>query len=144
MTEVIDRNEPAIMVCHWPGIYYNGEELGFRIFKTIVKRMHERYDNLVWMKLSELARYWAARELTTIKREGQTIRLRAPFATEDFTLELNVASSSPPTVTHEARTTTLSPVRQPLRLAGGTFHREGEQLRLCFPLANGETVVRCA
>ena len=29
MVEVIDRGEPAIMVCHWPGIYYNGEKLGF-------------------------------------------------------------------------------------------------------------------
>ncbi len=33
MVEVIQRQEPAIMVCHWPGIYCNGEEQGFEIFK---------------------------------------------------------------------------------------------------------------
>ena len=26
LPEVIARGEPAIMVCHWPGIYFNGDE----------------------------------------------------------------------------------------------------------------------
>ena len=67
LPEVIARGEPAIMVCHWPGIYFNGEEVGFNIFKEVVKRLHARYDNLIWMKLSEIARYWAAKELTRIR-----------------------------------------------------------------------------
>jgi hypothetical protein len=33
MVEVIESGEPAIMVCHWPGIYYNGDKVGFNILK---------------------------------------------------------------------------------------------------------------
>ena len=55
MPEVIARGEPAIMVCHWPGISFNGERVGFNIFKEAVTRLHARYDNLLWMKLSEIA-----------------------------------------------------------------------------------------
>ena len=72
MVEVIDSGEPAIMVCHWPGIYYNGEKKGFHIFREIVDRLEQKYGKLNWMKNSEIARYWAARELTEISRKKNT------------------------------------------------------------------------
>ncbi|MCI0515276.1 hypothetical protein L0128_18840, partial [candidate division KSB1 bacterium] len=49
LPEIINRGEPAIMVCHWPGIYFNGDEIGFNIFKEAVKRLHTHYNNLIWM-----------------------------------------------------------------------------------------------
>ncbi len=72
VVEVIERGEPAIMVCHWTGIYWNGRELGFEVFKEVVRRLTARYDHLLWMKLSEVARYWAARELTRVERDGES------------------------------------------------------------------------
>ena len=87
MVEVIERGEPAIMVCHWTGIYWNGQELGFQIFQEVVRRLHARFDGLVWMKLNEIARYWAAKELTRIERETGAIAFRAPFACPDFTVQ---------------------------------------------------------
>ncbi len=71
LPEVIARGEPAVMVCHWPGMYFNGQETGFTIFRGIVERLHAAYDNLLWLKLSEIARYWAARELTRIERQPE-------------------------------------------------------------------------
>ncbi|HZK61179.1 MAG TPA: hypothetical protein VFC41_03830, partial [Anaerovoracaceae bacterium] len=56
MVEVIDSGEPAIMVCHWPGIYFNGDRIGFNILKKVKSRLDQKYDNLVWMKLSEISR----------------------------------------------------------------------------------------
>ena len=53
LPEVIARGEPAIMACHWPGIYFNGQEVGFKIFQEVVRRLHAAYDNLIWMKLSD-------------------------------------------------------------------------------------------
>ena len=97
MVEVIDSGEPAIMVCHWPGIYYNGEKVGFNIFKDIVKRLNEKYDHLVWMKLSEISRYWAAKELSTITTEKNKITVKAPYSTSGFTLRLNTRISKPTT-----------------------------------------------
>ena len=40
------------------------------------------------MKTSELARYWAAKELTRIEKTEKTISLRAPFACPVFTLKI--------------------------------------------------------
>ena len=37
LPEVIARGEPAILVCHWPGMYFNGQEVGFKIFQEVVR-----------------------------------------------------------------------------------------------------------
>ena len=95
LVDVIESGEPAIMVCHWPGIYYNGDELGFNILKQVVERLHKKYDNLIWMKLSEIARYWAAKELTQISVNKNTIQLKAPFATSNFTLKIEGTVKAP-------------------------------------------------
>ena len=67
MVEVIERGEPAVMMSHWTGIHWNGQELGFQVFQEVVRRLHARFDHLVWMKLSEMSRYWAAKALTRIE-----------------------------------------------------------------------------
>jgi len=140
LPEVIDRGEPACLVCHWPGIYYNGEELGFNIFKEVVRRVHARYDNLLWMKLSEISRYWAARELTKITREENQIKLEAPFAAPEFTLSLPARSDRVPTLQAGGDRTTvtqLSAVDEPLKLKSFTFTRQGGRLLVCFDLPRG-------
>jgi hypothetical protein len=96
MVDVIARGEPALMLAHWTGIWFNGYEVGFNIFKEVVKRLHTHYDHLVWMKLSEVARYWAARELTRIGRNGPTVNFRAPFACPDFTVRSEAVVKSAP------------------------------------------------
>ena len=78
MVDVIERGEVAVMMSHWTGIYWNGQELGFKVFQEVVRRLHARFDNLVWMKLSEIARYSAARTLTRIDPTGGRVELRAP------------------------------------------------------------------
>jgi hypothetical protein len=95
MVDVIDSGEPAVMVCHWPGIYFNGDRVGFNILKQIVNRLNQKYDHLIWMKLSEIARYWAAKELTSIIVNGNILTLKAPFATPGFTLKLNSKLRNP-------------------------------------------------
>ena len=92
LPEVIARGEPAILVCHWPGMYFNGQEIGFKIFQEVVRRLHDAYDHLIWMKLSQIARYWAARELTRIDRPAPgEITFQAPFACPEFTVRISLA-----------------------------------------------------
>ncbi|MEZ5303704.1 MAG: hypothetical protein R3F11_24130 [Verrucomicrobiales bacterium] len=68
MVEMIEKGEPAIMLCHWPGIYCNGDETGFQIFQKAITRVNAAFaDRIAWMKLSEIATYWAAKELTKIE-----------------------------------------------------------------------------
>jgi hypothetical protein len=138
LPEVIARGEPAIMVCHWPGIYFNGEKVGFNIFKGIVERLHRRYDNLIWMKLSEIARYWAAKELTRIEKTESGLRLHAPFASPLFTLRCKARANTPPKVVVEGKPIALREVRTTQNLESGTFSRANDQtVTACFDLPKG-------
>lgn len=141
LPEVIEREEPAILVCHWPGMYYNGEEIGFNIFKEVVRRLHARYDNLIWMKLSELARYWAARELTRIERTHEGVVFTAPFATRHFTVEVPACRLPAPRLTAGGVPVGLREVQGKLDLVSGTFCRQGSQTVICFDLPKGRTVL---
>ncbi len=136
MVEVIDSGEPAIMVCHWPGIYFNGEKTGFNILKEIKRRLDQKYDNLIWMKLGEIARYWAARELTTIEVQDNKLVLRAPFAAPDFTLRLSPKIRNPRIIAEggEKPFTRISNINL---LKEGTFISDNEGSVLCFGLNKG-------
>ena len=141
LPQVIDRGEPAILVCHWPGIYYNGQELGFNIFKQVVKRLHARYDHLLWMKLSEIARYWTARELTQIDKAENRVIFRAPFASPRFTVAVKTRSNAAVRLTSGGQPIPLRPVTKSLELTSGTFCRQEAGVLVCFDLPKGETVL---
>lgn len=139
LPKVIARREPAIMVCHWPGIYYNGDEIGFNIFKKIVSRLNQRYDDLIWMKLSEISRYWAARELTRIDKKPGGIVFNAPFACPGFTLEVPFQGVAQCSVKSEGSVTHLSEVSSRLDLIEGTWFRQGGLVKFCFNLPKGQS-----
>lgn len=141
LPEVIARGEPAILVGHWPGFYFNGEEVGFHIFREVVRRLHAGYDNLVWMKLSAIARYWAARELTRIARGTAGLTFRAPFACPDFTIRVVDVSDAPAFVV-QGRAMPLRRVESAKQLAAGTWTRRGSEAVLCFDLPRGDLEVR--
>jgi hypothetical protein len=137
MVDVIDRGEPAMMLCHWTGIYWNGQELGFTIFKEVVRRLHARYDHLLWMKLSDLSRYWAAKELTGIERTGNRVTFRAPFACPAFTVRIERAAGVPK-FTAASRPLPLDrAATRPTDLVSGAWLREGEHVTACIDLPKG-------
>jgi hypothetical protein len=141
LVEVIERGEPAVLVCHWTGIYFNGQEVGFKVFQEVVRRLHARYDHLVWMKNSELARYWAARELTRIERSEKRISLRAPFAAPRFTLSLAAAEGAAVRLTANGKQVPLKEVARRQDLDSGAWLREAGRLIVCFDLARGATTI---
>jgi hypothetical protein len=144
LPEVIARGEPAILVCHWPGMYFNGQEVGFNIFQEVVRRLNDAYSHLTWMKLSQIARYWAARELTRIDRPAPgEIKFQAPFACPEFTVRVTLAgdiAARPTTrlrVIAGAKEAALAPAGSMGRLKPGTFHRHDDTLVTCFNLPRG-------
>ena len=139
LPEVIDRGEPAIMVCHWPGIYYNGEELGFNIFKEAVRRVHARNDNLIWMKLSELSRYWAAKELTSIEVDANGATLLAPFACPKFTIAIDVPNIREVGAQNPTDAIPFLPIDDWKRLDHANFATEDTRTLVCFDLPKGRT-----
>lgn len=120
LVDVIDKGEPAILVCHWPGIYFNGEKTGFNIFKQVISRLNQKYNNLIWMKNSEIARYWAAKKLTRITPQENRVTLNAPFATEKFTVHIGKKIKKI-SLTRDGRKQDLERVAHPLMLKPGTF-----------------------
>jgi hypothetical protein len=143
LPEVIARGEPAVLVCHWPGIYYNGTKLGLRIFQEIVRRLEAGFDNLRWMKLSEISRYWAARELTAIERTATGWGFSAPFAAPDFTVEFDAPEGPPlpPAIVAGADRRELRAVERRLDLTSDTWCRDGAKIVVCFDLAKGRSAL---
>ena len=137
MVELIERKQPAIMLCHWPGMYSNGTEDGFRAFQRIVTSLNARYrDQTVWMKLSEIGRYWAAKELTVMRRQGRQLALDAPFDVKHFTLR--VANAMGPS----RLDTRLNQVSEISALTAGTWFQSGQDQILCFNLERGSSLLR--
>jgi hypothetical protein len=137
MIDVIDSGEPAIIVCHWPGVYYNGEHTGFNILKEVKARLDRKYDHLVWMKLSEIARYWAAKELTTITVNPGRIVLNAPFATPGFTLKLSSSVRNPGIKNGSKELKPLLRVKSLKELKSDTWYSDKTGSILCFDLEKG-------
>jgi len=133
LPEVIGKGQPAVMMCHWPGMYFNGQEIGFRIFQEAVRRLHAAYDNLLWMKLSDIARYWAARELTQVRRDAGRLRFQAPFACPQFT----VSVSGPIHAVPRLNAKPLKEVSRPLDLMSGAWTRQPTGVIACFDLPKG-------
>jgi hypothetical protein len=143
MVDVIQRGEPAIMLAHWTGIHWNGQELGFKVFQEVVRRLHARFDNLVWMKLSEISRYAAARELTQIASTSGRLEFRAPFACANFTVRLRPGpgNAAPRFRAAGVDQPPLRRVQRPLDLASGTWCDTADGRVICVPLPRGRSDV---
>lgn len=150
LVELIQRGEPAVMLCHWPGMYTHGTKQGFEQFKQVVLALEGRYrDQTVWMKISEIARYWAAKELTRIEREGGTgvapvarrVTLTAPFASPRFTLRIAGKNNGVPTLTHDGAPIRIHKVNSLPELVPGTWLRESGSTIVCFDLPKGRVLL---
>ncbi len=145
LVDVIERGEPACLLSHWTGIWFNGAETGFKVFQEVVGRLHRRFDHLIWMKLAEIARYWAARELTRIERAGTGLRLLAPFACPRFTLRVaQPGATAAPRLEVGGQAVELKEVAHARQLRSGTWRRDREGWVLCWDLAKGRTELRLA
>ncbi len=150
MVELIERREPAVMLCHWPGLYGNGSEEGFQQFQSIVMALDQRYaDQTQWMKISDIGRYWTAKELTKIDSSGNEITLTAPFACRDFTLRMPKRAANQWLVSSrphqgEASRQELKQVASPKQLAAGHYVVDGQDTVMCFDLPRGQTKIHLA
>jgi hypothetical protein len=145
MVEIIQRGEPALALAHWTGIYWNGEEQGFKIWQEVVRRLHARFDHLIWMKLSEVARYWAARELTRLELTGNRLRFTAPFSCPSFTVQFQMPANSAPRLAIAGQPAApLTAVNQLLALKPNTWHRADQTVTACFDLPKGISTLELA
>jgi hypothetical protein len=133
-------------------MYSHGSRQGFEDFRRVVRALNGRFgDATQWMKLSEMGRYAAARELTRVAGGGaQSISLQAPFACSEFTMGLQ--RSEPVTTVHwssgSQQRSMLRRVKVPSALVAGTWwhgklpsrfgERQSPQTVICFDLPRGD------
>jgi hypothetical protein len=139
MVDVIESGEPAIMVCHWPGVYFNGEHTGFKILKQVKNRLDQKYDHLVWMKLSEIARYWAAKELTSIAVNANKISINAPYSSAGFTLKLNSSLKNPGIKIGGEDLKPMARVKNKKEIKSNTWFSDKTESIVCFDLQKGSS-----
>jgi len=136
MVEVIESGEPACLVCHWPGIYYNGDRLGFNIFKTVVDRLEQKYgDSIYWMKLSEIAQYWAAKEFVSFEKSSGGLVIDAPFGAKDFTFSIEKRFRNP--VLHNGNKITKLAAATVIK--SNSFLKQKGRTLICMDLPNGRS-----
>jgi hypothetical protein len=141
MIELIERGEPAVMLCHWPGLYSHGTKQGFLDFQKVVTALEGRFSKqTVWMKLSAIGRYQAAKELTKIDvGENHQLSIDAPLLCPDFTIRLNARPSTVPTLHLGQSAMPLRKVNAPEQISENTFWTAEEQLIACFALQKGNS-----
>jgi hypothetical protein len=141
VAEILRRGEPACLLSHWTGIWWNEQERGFKVMQEVVRRLAQRRDDVAWMKLSDLARYWAAKELTQIRDTAEGVEFEAPFAVKDFTVRLAFPKSAGARLVHfvtskPSRTVQVAEARD---LVAGRWLREGDDAIVCFDLPKGQS-----
>ncbi|RMG41513.1 MAG: hypothetical protein D6725_01320 [Planctomycetota bacterium] len=144
MVELLEHGSPAVMLCHWPGMYCNGTKAGFRAFQRVVTALEGRFrDRMVWMKLSELARYAAARALTRIEfdRAASLLRMHAPFAAPRFTLRIRGTIAARPVLRAGTDVVPLRHVAQARDLDAGTWSKTDDGWIACFDLPRGDSTL---
>jgi hypothetical protein len=118
-------------------VYWNGQKRGLEIFREVVRRLYQRFDHLQWMKLSEIARYWAARELTRMEVSGDGIRFDAPFACPMFTVRFNALPSGAVRWQGGTAELELREVGRAADLRSGCWRRVPGGGELCVDLPKG-------
>jgi hypothetical protein len=93
------------------------------------------------MKISEIARYWAAKELTRMTADGGTLRLHAPFSCPQFTLRVAVRSDAPPKLTAKEEPVTLRQASGTTDLKPGAWLRDEQGIVVCFDLPKGDSAL---
>jgi hypothetical protein len=86
------------------------------------------------MKLSEISRYWAAKELTRIEVNAAKpeVSFKAPFSCEEFTVKLPFSTGRP---TLSGRP--LDEVATRLQLKPDSWCREQDKTLVCLKLSKG-------
>jgi hypothetical protein len=142
---VLAKERPCILLGHWPCFYAN-EQVGFKVLKEVKRRL-DAYDpngtKTLWMKNSEIAHYWMARELSELRveedarRQECTIHITTRFPTDNFTLAINDWAA----LRVQLNGTDLPQVKSRRGFRSGVSLVEDRDTFVAFKLAAGDTTL---
>jgi hypothetical protein len=122
-------------------MYCQGTKHGFHDFQRVVTALEGRFaKRTVWMKLSEIGRYWAARELTKIEATANcALSMDAPIACADFTVRMRLERAGAVMLRSGESAERLREVSSPDLLAGNSFWSGDEHVIVCLNLPRGKS-----
>jgi hypothetical protein len=142
---VLRQELPTILLGHWPCFYANNGP-GFKTLKEVKKRL-DAFDpdrtKTLWMKTSEIARYWMARQLSDLSFEAgrgpgeARLRIETNFPAPMFTLSVNAPVRR--AQSHDG--SDLRAVNSKRDFRSGTFLVEGGETFLALDLSAGVTTL---
>lgn len=148
MVELIERGQPAVMLCHWAGLYGNGSEEGLQHFQQVVMALESRFaDATRWMKVSEIGRYWTAKELTKIESNASATTFNAPFACPDFTVRLTRSPVGRSAINKiicrsaNGEPRQLTEAKSRTGLQSEQYWIDGDDVVVCFHLPRGQSAI---
>lgn len=138
MIHLIENRKPAVMLCHWPGMYSNGSKKGFEAFKRVVTSISSRFaDETMWMKTSEMAIYWAVKQLAHVQLNGNHLSIESPYSCPQFTIELKTVNDYPIKLLSNGKETQLSRVSEKRNLQADTYWADSEKTIVSIDLPAG-------
>ncbi len=145
LAELADAGAWLILVCHWQTLYSDGSREGLAALDETARRLERHHGaRLLWMTISEIARYRAASVGCRIDvlptKHGCVIVLDAAIACSDFTVSVRLPEAQVYKVTHEAtsdaRVLPQTACDHSL-LPSWAWRQDGDLVSLCFDLYRG-------
>ena len=144
MIELIEQGGPAIMLCHWPGMFCQGTKAGFHDFQKIVLAIRSRFaKETIWMKISEIANYWVARELAKFEFNDGSLTINSPTKLDNLTLRIPL-KKSPTKIDNSTNQLGLKRVDQPANLIKNSFFVEQNHVVVCLKVVEGRNRISFA
>jgi hypothetical protein len=151
--ELAAAGEWLLFVCHWQTLYSDGSRAGLKALDEAAARLTHTYGpRLLWMTLSEIARYRAASEGCNIAahpcEDGWELELDAAIGGSDFTISLESPELGSVAIDRVVRQTAPESdhmlrrdlVAEPL-LPSNAWRQAGKRISLCFDLRRGRQAI---
>jgi hypothetical protein len=151
--ELADANTWLTLVCHWQTLYSDGSREGLKALDQAAARLERAHGSrLLWLTLSEIARYRAASEACRIDArptgKGWAIEIDSTFDCPDFTISLTAGDSKRASVEGAQLTYAVAPAQDLLRdvangglLASTSWQQDAERICVCFDLRQGKQTI---
>jgi hypothetical protein len=145
LAELAAADAWLLFVCHWQTIYSDGSREGLKALDQIAARLaHAHGPRLLWLTLSEVARYRAASEgcrmAVRSSGDGWTIELDSAFDCPDFTISMPASERIDRVALQPEDAATQPLIRDPNGnglLLSRAWREDGERVSLCFDLRRG-------
>jgi hypothetical protein len=156
LADLADAGAWLTLVCHWQTLYSDGSREGLKALDQVAGRLARTYGSrLLWLTLSEIARYRAASVGCTIDVHRSTdawmVDLDSPFDCPDFTLSLPADELSDVRINRVAHlidqgieTLSLAEAAPEGLLHANSWRLDAERLTVCFDLRRGRQTISIA